>query len=90
MTIDNWNEGKKLLDEISEIETKIKNINDLLKRMEETTYECQKNVKIQLGEKYVYTPIAEVPIQEFKAFIKEIVRSNHIKIRYLLNRFESL
>lgn len=71
MTRDAWQEGKRLLDKISELSEKIKAIDDLLKRMYEVSTQYQDTIQIQLGEGYVYTPKAEVYIANFKSFLEE-------------------
>ena len=90
MTTLQLKEANDLVYQIKEKKKQKENIEKLLKRMEEITGPYAKYVRIQLGEDWCYTPVADVTIEEFREFINRQKNLIDTQIKELELKFEEL
>lgn len=90
MTQSQLKEANEIVYQIKEKKQQIQQIQELKRRMKEITDPYAKYVKIQLGEAYVYTPNADVQIDEFRKFLNAQEKYFETYIKNLETHFEEL
>lgn len=90
MTKEQFAKGKEILDKIDIAERRKQDIEKLMDRMNQITGKYEKTVNIQLGEQYMYTPVAEVRLEHFGEFLANQIHLTELEIKSLMEEFASI